>query len=374
MIRNPFDITQYTSSFVKDNITLDSKGIQLSGIGALMEFLVNQVRIRQEAIRIGYISNNPSLIGNDYDLVEISNLTFDDPASLRDSSFKIVDAVKQMFKGHNTELYEKLVYQPTIILGATPDDGTYESRPGGFFHQITDPLSETEIPGDSYFEYIDDSSFVDGVHLTISDLDRFNTVPEFTSAYATFNDYIKDQVFWANSAILIINKLKYIHKKLVFSYPFTATSSGVGCVFAYTIKSTDTNVAGVTGTPIEVILDMSEVVNSCNDGTNTYGYLCVKWASKTSGSRFVVMPTYKQNDVNATEALRRPLWGAPEVDPTTSSPYVPPAQTNPRGYLDSSKYYTLAAGNPLLTWQPEEFNNDTPLDAPTSHVVKQTKL
>ena len=365
MIRNPFDITQYTSSFVKDNITLDSKGIQLSGIGALMEFLVNQVRIRQEAIRIGYISNNPSLIGNstDYDLIPISNLTFDDPASLRYSSFQIVDAVKQMFKGHNTELYEKLVYQPTIRPGATPDDGTYESRPGGFFHQITDPLDDTETPKDSYFESINDPTFIDGTYLTPSDLVSFNTVPEFTSAYATFNDYIKDQVFWANSAILIINKLKYIHKKLVFSYPFTATSSSAGCAFAYTIKSTDTNIAGVTGKPIEVILDMSEVVNSCNDGTNTYGYLCVKWASRTSGSRFVVMPTRSLISEILTAALRLPLWGAQDVDPTTSIPYVPPTETNPRGYLDPSKYNNLAAGGPLLTWEPEEFNDNIPVRA-----------
>ena len=194
MIRNPFDITQYASSFIKENVLLDSSGIGLTGIDSLMQFLTSQVRIRQEAIRIGYISNNPSLGSGDYSLINISNLSYDNPASLRDSSLRIVDSVKQMFQGHPSRLYEKLVYRPTIISGLLPGNNTYNDRAGGFFHAIVNPLNENETPSDLYFTGFGESDFVDGTHLKFIDITRFNNVPEFTSAYVTFNDYIKDQV------------------------------------------------------------------------------------------------------------------------------------------------------------------------------------
>ena len=154
MIVNPFEFSQYTSNFLKTNVVLDSSGIGLTGIDELMQFVVTQTKIRQEAIRIGYISNNPSLIpGRSYNLISLEGLSFDTPTSLYNASVKLVDAIKQMFAGHYSGLYESLAYKPSIISGDRPTDNVYYVGAGGFFHKITDPYG-SEVPSDAYFETI----------------------------------------------------------------------------------------------------------------------------------------------------------------------------------------------------------------------------
>ena len=351
MIRNPFDITNYSSSFIKENIIMNSSGIGSSGLSDLMSFITDQVKIRQKAIDLGYISNNPipSPPNYPYTLINISNFNFDSPSGIYSASLKIVDAVRQMFSGHSSRIYENLVYRPTLLVGQGEYEGVYDILPGGFFHKIVNPL--TDEPNDTYFFSIDD--LIDGTHVKDTDICRFDSPPEYTTSYETFNQYIIDQVAWANSAIFIINKLKFIHRKLVFSYINAgADLPNSNCLFNESFRSTDPALS--VNTPIEIILDMSEVISSCNDNGALHGFLCVSWKSSNKGSRFVIMPT-RANDDQSTNALRSPLYGAPLVNPFLNTPYIPQGST---GYLDQSVYLDLVRGEagqnpPLITWDPE---------------------
>ena len=294
---------------------MNSSGIGSSGLSDLMSFITDQVKIRQKAIDLGYISNNPipSPPNYPYTLINISNFNFDSPSGIYSASLKIVDAVRQMFSGHSSRIYENLVYRPTLLNDQGEDEGVYDILPGGFFHKIVNPL--TDEPNDAYFFSIDD--LVDGTHVKDTDICRFDSPPEYTTSYLTFNQYIIDQVAWANSAIFILNKLKFIHRKLVFSYiNAEADLPNSNCLFNESFRSTDPTLS--VNAPIEIILDMSEVISSCNDNGALHGFLCVSWKSSNKGSRFVIMPT-RANDEQSTNALRSPLYGAPLVNPFSSS-------------------------------------------------------
>ena len=357
VIRNPFEFSQYSSSFTVPNVTLDSSGIGITGISDLMSFVVTQTKIRQEAIKIGYIDNNPGIPHGVYDFINLDNLLFETPGSIHYASQLIKEAILQMFKGHYSEVYERSAYKPTILQDEPANEGVYdEGKAGGFFHKLID-----DSPEDVYYEFIGDIIH-QGSSVSNDDISLLESPPIFQN-YISIRNYLSAQVGWINSVISILNQLRFIHKKLVFSYPFTQIENGnsnSNCDYSYTLSSATVS---ATNKPIEIILDMSEVVSSCSDGTDTYGYLCIKWSSLNSPSRMVIMPT--KGDGNETDILRKPIWGSTSgPDLSTSLPQI---HSGTKGYYDATQYGSRASSDDILkTW---DISSESVYDPPVPPII-----
>jgi hypothetical protein len=78
------------------------------------------------------------------------------------------------------------------------------------------------------------------------------------------------------------------------------------------------------------------------------------------------MPTLGSN-AQQTEFLRKPLWGAAVVTPSSDQPYVH-SSSQGQGYLSSSNFIEYASSDEILkTWDPESGNV---YDRPVSPILR----
>ena len=206
-MQNPFEQTQY-SNFIQIPGNLNLRGMGSSGIAELFTFLKNQVSLRQEAVKAAYIDGIISDTSQ-FIFVDLSGVSADTPSSIYNSKLILIDAVQQFFVSHSSQMYERLCLYPC-------DNGQYLALDSilvrnGLFDKV-DPNGSLR---DNYYYLMIELYDTDLLEIEVRD---FLTPRPFDSSFLTVIEYLRYVGYWSNCLIKILNKLIYIHRKLIYGY------------------------------------------------------------------------------------------------------------------------------------------------------------
>ena len=335
-MKNPFDITQYSNNLtLKSDINLSGLGV--SGINAIFNFIIKEVTIRQEAIRAAYING---ITSEQPFFTNVNSIIWDSPESITNSCFIVTNAIKQFYKSGD-----------------------------GFWNAFaTVPCDQTNVVVAGFFHLQNGSDFKEGYVENLSDLGLLQTVTDLFFNPPLFgsdaNDFVSQFGAWANSAIMILNKLRYIHRKLVYEFPVLGCANDFnGCsLVPFYAEGANEN------SPIEIIFDVRDAL-VCYENDTSYGLLCIAWNSLFSSSRLYILKTKIDGDPALTGNIRKPLFGFSGVD-MSGSVSTCATGTN-TGYCDSAYYQTETTSNNVsnVNGHPKFASGGITFDCPSSAIV-----
>ncbi len=181
-MNDPFDLSQYVTSFKKFS-DFAPKTFQFVNFDDIFANLAESIKMRQAGISIGFGIPENAFINVDY--YDASN-----PYAIVDSVERFQDAIREMVQG---ELIDEF--------GRLPDCDIYV----GFFNDETGtPITDINTIA---FNGIDFSA--------VPNPDSFSNIVEFAKE-------ISKNI---NEIIYSLNKIRYLHGKMYFKYPFDRTCS-----------------------------------------------------------------------------------------------------------------------------------------------------
>jgi hypothetical protein len=184
---NPFDPTQYQLS-LSVNSEYDPTGTGGEGVKELLSYIRDQVRLRQEAVAIGYLS----AAGAVSELLPLNGTAPDTTGAMLAVMESCRDCVLQLMEGHPSTLWERY--------GAVPCDPTNPSSilvvPVGFFRTPSVPSDAAE-PTDTWVRTL--AALVEAGLLADSDRLSFINPPRFGDGYISLRAYASAIGSWGTS-------------------------------------------------------------------------------------------------------------------------------------------------------------------------------
>ena len=297
MTSTPFDLSQYEQSF-QLGTDHDVNIFENLGLDVLFEFFQKRIRARQESIVRGYMDINRSEsgviveiseaqvdqpFGDISEFLDVGQISTSTPGAITASCILITEMIKEFVDGPIFERYALINCEEYGSL--SPIIGFFHDEGGIFMSSIAQihpygGFSPANIPV----------------------IDDYERLTDFGIAIAS----------WLNTEVSpCLNNLQYIHRALYYEYPALWCNEGPdGCSFHYY-----TNMHSSTIRPVDIIVDVSGIFNPSQD---TYGYICLRWASIGSHTTYhsdhlYVLGTYDA-DASVTEQIRKPLYGFENID------------------------------------------------------------
>ena len=317
---NPFDQTQYSQSIAAGS-TYDPNPLYSGGIPSLVASLRDAARLRQEAVRLGYIDGK----GSGPLLVDITPTALDTEGAVAASTVAVGAAIGQFFSG--SPFYDWWARGRCASPG--PEDYF------GFFRSV-----DAGSPSDSFVRTVSDLGLSD------SDLAICVAGVTFDGDLPAFRNGV---VAWAAATTRILNGLVYAHTGLETPLPNITCGSVTGDCggpFVFALA------AGETG-PVDFLIDASAAV-VCDNAGQPYGNICIQWYAGRRPGRLVIART-AGNTAEDSAIVRRPLWGLSGIG-TSASNRASCDTPSGIGFCNPIQYETFVTGDnlPPLTWIPEQ--------------------
>ena len=275
---NPFDPTQYLLSLSASG-EYNPGATGAEGVKELLGYIVDQVKLRQQAVILGFLQGESDPTGL---LLPLPTEPAETTGGMYAAMTACRDATLQMLPGHPSGLWETFATVPCESDATSPPPEAV-----GFFRR---PSSDVEAgtPTDDWMPSLD-TLVADGV-ITIFIQETFLNPPRFEDGYITLRAYASAIGSWATAAFRILNLMRFSHPLMQTPLPFTNCVAGPGdCSFSISFNSSELG-GEVPLRPIDIIVDVSGAL-VCQDLTGRkFGKICIEWSATGRYSRLIVTP------------------------------------------------------------------------------------
>lgn len=237
---NPFDPTGYKLS-IKTQNEFDPCSLGAEGIRELLSYCREQIRLRREAVRLGYLQSvdDPSS-----EFIPIIEAAPDSVGAMLAVMENCRDCALQLLPGHSSGFFDRH--------GKIPCDGSGGSFAG--FFRVPSSFTADAVATDEWLGRFP-VLIADGLY-DQADADRLLNPPNFADGYISMRAYAGAVGRWGNSFFKLINLMRFIHPKMSFEIPFSQCSSGAAdCDFSMSFTSLQLT-QPVPNRPVDIIMDI----------------------------------------------------------------------------------------------------------------------